>query len=150
MKYIQQVNLVKDYISDVIASAGIKNLNGVALNIFSHGVPKSFSVNDCPACAIVKRMASGEHHETDQPGLWLPSTVMLRLLLVDVSMVDLRSAEASTDDLIDSILETLSPHASLSGYGYGIRVSAITWNEERIEGMYYSEPVIDLEVILSY
>ena len=148
MGYIATINTVKDAIYDLINSGGIKNLRNFNLTVYKRGLPKgNISKENCPLASVFKKVTSGNSILTDQPDLELPRNISIIIGLADYSMIDLDDAEKYTDDLLDKIITQLNTDPSLSGKSKGIIVRNITWDEDRDTGIWFSMPVMELEVV---
>ena len=147
MAYLTIVNEIKDAIYNLIVAGNIKNLNNVNLTVYKRAIPEDFSQEDCPMASVFKSEVSGAELATDQYDVELPRSIKISIGLSDFSLVDLDDAEKLTDDLIEKVLTRLLTDPNLSGKSKGISVSRIVFNEDRREGVWFSEPTIELEVV---
>ena len=147
--YITYVNEIRDAIYDLInAAPKLKNLSprNFELKLYKRGIPENIGTDECPLGSVFKGEVRGGAIETDQPDVELPREVQITIGLSDYSQVDLDDAEKYTDDMIEKIITRLETDSSLSGKCGGIIVSRITFNEDRRRGVWFSEPVIELEI----
>ena len=147
--YITYVNQIRDAIYTLIDTAPkLKNLSPRTfdLKLYKRGIPENIGTDECPLASVFKSEVSGGSIETDQADVELPREVHITIGLSDFSQVDLDDAEKYTDDMIEKIITRLETDPSLSGKCGGMTISRITFNEDRREGVWFSEPVIELTV----
>ncbi len=147
--YILYVNQIKDGVYDLVnAAPKLKNLapRQYELTLYKRGLPEEIGKDECPLGSVFKSEVTGGELETDQADVDLPRNIFLTIGLSDWSQLDLDDAEKYTDDMIDKIITRLETNPSLSGLCGGIAVSRIRFTEDKRNGIWFSEPQIELVI----
>lgn len=145
--YISYVNQIKDAIYNLInATPKLKNLRNFELTLYKRGIPEEIGQDQCPLGSVFKSEVVGAELNTDQADVDLPREVYITIGLSDFSQLDLDDAEKYTDDMIDKIITRLETDPSLSGKCGGIAVSRIKFTEDKRNGVWFSDPQIELVI----
>lgn len=148
VKFTEEVNKIRDQLFATINGAGIKNLapRMFTCNVYKRAIPDNFGAEDCPLISIFKTSATGRNIDTDQADVDYPRRIRFTIGISDFSQVDLDDAEKYTDDLIDKVIAELEKDPTLNSLVKGIEISSITFNEDRRNGVWFSEPSMEIEV----
>lgn len=145
--WITDVNLLFNAFYDLINNAAIKNTRGITSQVFKRALPGHLSKDDCPIIAVIKQDVIGGKVEKDQRELSTPRILRIEVGISDYSMVSLDDADTITDDLINKIINALEADSTLEDLSQeGIDLTAVHFDFDRREGVWFSEPALSFEV----
>lgn len=147
MSYLDFINEVKENLCNTLKSANLVNLRNIKVRVLKRNIPEYLSKEECPLIAVMKTRLSGNEISTDQFDVELPRKLEFQIVIADYSEVDLDDAERYTDDLLDKVLEVLSQNPTLDNTVGGLGIIEIIFDEMRGRGIWFSIPMIRLEVV---
>ncbi len=146
MSYITEIDNLFEAFYNKIANAGIRNLRNILAKVEKVSVTDYIAPEMCPRIVIVKDLAYGRAEMRDQPSVELPKTLRIEVGIVDYCQTELAYADQLTGDLIDKVILALSDDASLNGLCSRISVEEIEFDNDKREGIFFSEPTVRIDL----